>query len=147
VRWSEEDEQTRDHGSILGRSTTFSLVPPVSTPALRRTHPRIQCWGRFLKPPSLDLTTHLQLQPSLRMSGAIPLLPPTSLHGVFTNSITLLYYRLPQRCCWGFESSGMWRRVTGWAVPNVSTDRSAFILGSISPVYSAWADSQYTKFF
>ena len=31
--------------------------------------------GGFSKPPVLDLTTHLQLQPSLRMSGAIPLLP------------------------------------------------------------------------
>ena len=48
--------------------------PPESTPALSRTHPSIQCiGGRFLKPSGLDLTTNLQLQPWLRMRGAIPL--------------------------------------------------------------------------
>jgi hypothetical protein len=32
----------------------------------------------------------------------------------------------PQQCCSGFSSSGMWRRVVGWAVPDVSKEFSAF---------------------
>jgi hypothetical protein len=43
------------------------------------------------------LTTHLHLVPRLRMSGAIPLLPPVSLHGMdrktlpFSATISISY--------------------------------------------------------
>lgn len=32
-----------------------------------------------------------------------------------------------QRCYWGFRSSGMWRRVVGWVVPDFSKEFSSFI--------------------
>ena len=34
---------------------------------------------------------------------------------------------VPQQCCWGFRSSGMWLYVNSWVVPIVFKEHSAFV--------------------
>jgi hypothetical protein len=39
--------------------------------------------------------------------------------------------RFSLRCCWGFTPSGMWRRVAGWVVTDVSKERDIFLVRNI----------------
>jgi len=44
------------------------------------------------------------------------------LYQIFPSNHTSIrsFFRFPQRCSWGFRSSKIWRRLTGWLMPGIS---------------------------
>jgi len=74
--------------SLQGQWWNFLFTTTVSRPALGPTQPPIQVVPGALTP-GVRLTSHIHLVPRLRMRGAVPALPHTSLRwGPYASSIS-----------------------------------------------------------